>query len=278
MHLKGKVFQCFYHLYLKYRRAIGRRYYILKRTYRWYFGAEKWTQHRSELVFPIDVVQHQSILLRKLKAVDMHLQHNKIVNLKLAAAKIDGIVIHPGETFSFWKTVSAPTASKGYLTGLVLQNGKIGAGIGGGLCQMGNLLYWMALHTPLTIAERWRHSYDVFPDEGRTLPFGSGATLAYNYIDLQLRNDTSQPFQIKIWLSATDLHGSIYTTENWPETYEIIETDHQIRHEAWGGYSRHNRLERRISNREGTFLRTELVTENHALMMYQPFLEHAIRN
>ena len=45
---------------------------------------------------------------------------------------------------------------------------------GGGLCQLSNLIYWMTLHTPLTITERYRHSYDVFPDSNRTQPFGSG--------------------------------------------------------------------------------------------------------
>ena len=57
---------------------------------------------------------------------------------------------------------------------------------------MTNLIYWMTIHTELTIVERWRHGFDVFPDAGRTQPFASGATCAYNYIDLQIRNDTDQ--------------------------------------------------------------------------------------
>lgn len=203
----------------------------------------------------------------------MYLQYNKVTNLRLAAAKINDLVIQPGETFSFWKTVGNPKAYRGYLEGLVLENGRIGKGIGGGLCQMGNLLYWMALHSPLTVTERWRHSYDVFPDEGRSLPFGSGATLAYNYIDLQLRNDTGQSFQICIRLSDTHLHGQIRSTEPLNERYEVFEQEHSIRHEPWGGYSRHNRIARRVFEvATGVLLREEPVTENHALMMYQPFL------
>ena len=225
---------------------------------------------------PLEVIffQHKTPLIRPLKNVEMYLQENKVVNLRIAAAKINGLIIQPGETFSFWRTVGNPTARRGYLEGLVLENGKIGKGIGGGLCQMGNLLYWMALHSPLTVTERWRHSYDVFPDAGRTLPFGSGATLAYNYIDLQLRNDTLLPFQLHVWLSESHLHGDIRTTVQPAEYYEVFEMEHNIRHEPWGGYSRHNSIARRVFSAEtGALLREEPVTENHALMMYQPFLD-----
>ena len=82
---------------------------------------------------------------------NMKLQHNKITNLKLAIAKINGIIIQPGETFSVWKLVGRPTKQNGYLPGLTFSNGQLGEGIGGGLCQLGNLLYWMAIHTQLTV-------------------------------------------------------------------------------------------------------------------------------
>ena len=104
----------------------------------------------------------------------MYLQHNKVSNLRLAIQKLDKLIIKPGQLFSVWKLVGRPTILKGYLDGLVLNNGNIEKGIGGGLCQLGNLLYWMALHTPLSIVERWRHSYDVFPDINRTIPFACG--------------------------------------------------------------------------------------------------------
>jgi hypothetical protein len=87
-----------------------------------------------------------------------------------------------------------------YLPGVQLQGGQFIAKTGGGLCQLGNLLYWMTLHTPLLVTERWRHSFDVFPDTNRTLPFGSGATLAYNYIDLQIKNATTAPYLLHLWL------------------------------------------------------------------------------
>ncbi len=255
------------------RRRLGRWYYTWKRRWNWFWSDTKWAT-RQEAHLETSVFQHQSPLFRRLRALDMYLQVNKVTNLQLAAARINGVVIRPGETFSFWYLVGNPTARKGYLEGLVLENGQLRKGIGGGLCQMGNLIYWMALHTPLTVTERWRHSYDVFPDEGRSLPFGSGATLAYNYIDLQLRNDTPHDFQLAVWLSETDLQGVIRSNASTALRYEVFESEHFMRHEPWGGYSRHNQIRRRVFDKfSGNLLREEDVAENHALMMYQPFIE-----
>lgn len=203
----------------------------------------------------------------------MHLQYNKITNLQIAIANIDGVVIKPGETFSIWKMVGRPSARKGYKTGMMIHNGKVSEGVGGGLCQLGNLIYWMALHTPLTVTERWRHSFDVFPDVNRTIPFACGATLAYNYIDLQLTNYTDNCFKINLWLDEQYLHGSIASDQQAENTYNVYETDHHIIQQMWGGYTRHNRIWRKITNIATGETTEELVAENNAIMMYNPFLE-----
>lgn len=257
----------------KFRRTLGKEYFCLKQRMFWTFGRDRFATLKSGAELPYEVMRHQSVLLRKLKDVDMQLQHNKTTNLRLAADKIHGIVLKPGETFSFWRLVGRPTAAKGYLTGLTLSNGKIGTGVGGGLCQMGNLIYWMALHTPLTVVKRWRHSYDVFPDNNRLLPFGSGATLSYNYIDLQLRNDTDQLFQLNIWLSDKNLHGAICTDRSLNKVYKVYEKEHRFELQWWGGYTRHNQIWRKILDADSGETADELVTENHAIMMYNPLIE-----
>jgi len=258
------------------RTWLGKRYFTMRRYLKWYGGKTKFAKQQSEELLPVKIFEHQSILLRQLKDVDMHLQHNKIQNLKIAASPLHNLIIQPGETFSFWYRVGRTSKAKGYLTGMMLQNGKVVEGIGGGLCQMGNLIFWMALHTPLTVVERWRHSYDVFPDSNRTLPFGSGATLSYNYIDLQFKNETEQPFQLQIWLSEKHLHGAFLVQNEIPHFYKIIEKNHLIQGEAWGGYTRHNQIVRQVFNKKNnTLLKEELITENHAVMMYQPFLTDA---
>ncbi|MFN6946281.1 MAG: VanW family protein [Cytophagaceae bacterium] len=224
---------------------------------------------------PHMLIKHSSLLLRPLKDVDMQYQYNKITNLKLAIGRINNIIIPPGKIFSFWYLVGAPEKSKGYLKGLVLHNGSISYDYGGGLCQLGNLIYWMALHTPLSIAERWRHGYDVFPDVNRTLPFGSGATLAYNYIDLQLKNETDYTFQLTFDISGDHLHGRILCSDILTVNYEVYEKEHFFSQESWGGYTRHNVLCRKILNASSEAeLADEKVAENHAIMMYSPFLKN----
>lgn len=94
--------------------------------------------------------------MRQLRGEDLELQHNKITNLRLAVDRLDGIVLAPGETFSYWKLIGKPSRRKGYLEGMVLFLGQIGSDVGGGLCQLSNLIFWMTLHTPLTVVERYR--------------------------------------------------------------------------------------------------------------------------
>jgi vancomycin resistance protein VanW len=250
----------------------GKRYFTWKRYWTWYTRrGNKATKHRSEAL-PYKAAGHSTPLLRRLRNVDMQLQYNKIANLRLAVARLDGLVISPGETFSYWQTIGKPTRRKGYLDGMVLYYGGFRSGTGGGLCQLSNLIYWMTLHTPLTVTERHRHSYDVFPDEQRTQPFGSGATCAYNYLDLQLQNNTDRTYQLKLHLDDTHLYGEWRCDDKQLYHYEVYEAEHVIRLEPWGGYVRSNSIRRRVFTRSGELAGDEAVAENHALMMYSPLL------
>jgi vancomycin resistance protein VanW len=218
---------------------------------------------------PVTLVRHASVLRRRLLDLDPGLQETKIINLRLAAATIDGLVIRPGETFSFWNRVGPPTAKRGYVEGLILRGGKITAGIGGGLCQLSNLLYWMALHTPLDVAEQHHHGFDPFPDSGRVLPFGSGATIFWSYGDLRLHNPTDQPIQLRVCVGARLLHGLITTDRPWPLAYHVEEEGHRFVREPDGVVYRENELWRRIVNRRtGETVERTLVTRNHAVVGY----------
>lgn len=254
------------------RMFLGMNYFRMKRYFDWTFGGKKYAVQKDRHPFIHTVFQHQTPLLRRLKNVDMHLQYNKIKNLTLAAAKLNGIVINPGETFSYWRLIGKPTSRKGYLDGMVLFQGKVTAGVGGGLCQLSNLIYWMTLHTPLTVTERYRHSYDVFPDSNRNQPFGSGATCFYNYLDLQIRNDTNQTYQLLVSLTDTHLAGEWRAELPPTRTYEVYEKEHWITGGYWGGYVRHNTIHRRVFAMDKTRVNDEFITENHAFMMYEPLL------
>lgn len=193
------------------RLLCGRLWYTLLRYALWYFGGIRFARRRPAPECRCLHFAHRTPLLRKLRAVDMRYQHNKIVNLRIAAARLDGVVLRPGETLSYWRLIGRPTRRKGYLDGIVLFCGTFRPGVGGGLCQLSNLLFWMTLHTPLTVVERYRHSYDVFPDSGRTQPFGSGATCVYPYRDLMIRNDTPTTFRLRVAVGGEFLEGS-----GWP--------------------------------------------------------------
>jgi len=256
-----------------FRRTLGSCYFQLKRHLQWRFSNRKWACAYIDQPLEVLVFRHETPLFRKLKDVDMWMQHNKVNNLQIAAKKLDKIILQPGETFSLWRLVGKPTRRQGYLEGMLLDHGRVISSIGGGLCQLSNLIYWAALHTPLTITERHRHNYDVFPDSNRALPFGSGATCAYNYIDLQIYNPTNQPYQLLVYLTDTRLVGE-WRAERKPEyTYKVYEKDHWITQEYWGDYVRHNTIYRKVYNSRGELVDDQYITENHSIMMYQPLLE-----
>ena len=255
-----------------YRAHFGKIMYGLLRRTSWLTMHTRFAKQYSEAL-PYLHYTHQTPLLRQLKDVDMKYQYNKITNLRIAAKKMDGIVIHPGEIFSYWKLIGNPTKRKGYVEGMVLHNGQVGYGIGGGLCQLSNLIYWTALHSPLTVVERHRHGYDVFPDSDRTQPFGSGATCCYPHIDLMLQNNTTNDFQLSIQVGDEFLIGEWRTDVTPLVQYQIVEKNHRIIAEYWGGYTRCNELYRRTYDQSGNFLLQEKVAENNATMMYAPFIE-----
>ena len=223
----------------------------------------------ADTSLPVTLVRHASVLRRRLLDLDPRLQETKIVNLRLAAATIDGLLIRPGETFSFWDRVGAPIAERGFVEGLILRGGRITAGIGGGLCQLSNLLYWMAVHTPLGVVEQHHHGFDPFPDIGRVLPFGSGATIFWNYGDLRLANPTDQPLQLCARVGSTRLHGAVRTDRPWPVAYHVEEDGHRFVREADGVVYRENELWRRtVDRRTGDTVERTLLTRNHAIVGY----------
>ena len=257
----------------KLRLKLGKEYFILKRKLDWWRNRHAYSViDKNNNTCCYSHKKHQSVLLRQLKDVDMYLQYNKITNLRLAIEQLDGLIIKPNQRFSIWQKVGRPSKKRGFLEGLSLHNGQVGKDIGGGLCQLGNLIYWMVLHSDLTIIERWRHSFDVFPDVNRTIPFACGATLAYNYLDLQLLNKTNTTYRLNLWLDNEYLHGELLANTPLSYRYEIFETDHVIEQQWWGGYTRHNKIWQRKTHLLDNQIEEKLISENHAIMMYTPYL------
>lgn len=198
----------------------------------------------------------------------MHLQRNKVENLKIVAECLNGIVVRPGESFSFCRLVGKPTAKRGFLEGMELSMGKAQSGIGGGICQMANLLNWLVMHSPLTVTERSSHSFDPFPDQNRSIPFGTGCAIFYNYVDFRFRNDTERSFQLKLWMDENQLWGELVSDEEIAETYKVFEEGHAFVQEGTQWYRSNVIMRRVMVRRGGKFLRNEEVKRNFVRVMY----------
>ena len=233
-------------------------------------GRVVWAARHETDDLQVRVKQHGSLLLRELDPDRMHLQHNKVTNLRLATSRMDGLVIAPGETFSFNRVVGNCTRRKGYLDGIRLSNGAADAGVGGGICQLANLVHWMVLHSRLTVVERSEHSFDPFPDRGRVLPWGVGCSIVYNYVDLVVRNDTAHTFQLRTWVGERYLHGQLRSDVRPEHSYTVEARAEQFLRRD-GQVFRRNQIWRRvIDRRSGEQVGDELVKSNCALVVYVP--------
>ena len=191
----------------------------------------------------------------------------KVTNIMLACNKINGIVIHPGETFSYWKTVGMPKKKDGYKEGLVFILDGFGKGIGGGLCQMANMIHYLVLNSPLEVTELHHHSDAMFPDERRRVPFGTGTSVSWRNLDYRFKNDTDQPVQIVIWQDDETLYGELRSLHPYEHTWSVVEED--------AGYVKENGVFYRISKvyqlchgNDGNIIDRRLILNNHSRVLY----------
>ena len=133
-------------------------------------------------------------------------------NLSLAAGKINGTVIMPGETFSYNKVVGERTIAAGYKEAKVYENGKVVDGLGGGICQISSTLYNSVLYANLEIVNRANHYF-------LTSYVGAGrdATVVYGAIDFKFRNNRKYPIKVqcsvKNGIAKIDIYGIKEETE-----------------------------------------------------------------
>ena len=253
-----------------YRISLGKEY-----TLRWlrdWMGHDTFAARRQAAPLPYMVQAHRSLMVRPLVGVDLQLQKNKVRNLQLAAPSIDGLLIHPGETFSFWKRVGHCTAKKGYLEGLALANGKPVTAVGGGLCQLANLIHWLVLQSPLTVTELHHHTDAIFPDSGRRVPFGTGTSVFYNNVDYRFYNATNETFQLRIWLEEGDLCGELRSDQPQAFLYRIEERDHHYSKEP-DGYYRNSEIWKKVIRRQPRQVVSEtMIFKNHSRVLFDPAL------
>ena len=243
---------------------------ILKRHLKDFIHKIRFAKERTTDNLPVVIYRHNSLIRRRLGNVNMQLQENKATNLALAVKNIDGLLICPGETFSVWKQIGRTTERKGYKEGLVIAKGAPGQGIGGGLCQLSNLIHWMVLHSDLTIAEHHHHdALDLFPDYGRQIPFGTGTSISYNYIDYRVRNDTSNTYQLRLWVDGEYLRGELRAVDPQPHTFHIHAENEYFSREGDVIYRNGQVYRDTIDASTGNVIESQLIRTNHARVMYE---------
>jgi vancomycin resistance protein VanW len=256
---------------LLYRMAVHA--YRLRRRLRWRveeLSGRRTASVQAEERLPFRVKKHESRLLRQLGQSEMWLQHNKVKNLAIALQPIHGLLIRPGETFSFWRRVGPPTRERGFIEGMEISRGEARPGVGGGICQIANVLHWLVLHSPLVVTERSTHSYDPFPDQGRSIPYGTGCSVFFNYVDFQFHNPTPITFQLCLSLTDRFLVGDLRSSEQIALAYTVMEKDSAFSRVGELFY-RHNTLWRQVRERRtGRFLQEEFIKKNLVRVMYVP--------
>ena len=154
---------------------------------------------------------------------------NRTTNLRLAANKINGTVIMPGETFSYNKVVGPRTRANGYKNAAIYENGQVTDGIGGGICQVTTTLYNAVVFSNLEIVSRQNHSFVPSYVTG-----GRDATVAYGSIDFKFKNNRNYPVKIKASVSGGVATVSIYGLKT-KDDYKISITTKRIG--SYGGYT-----------------------------------------
>ncbi|MDO5560709.1 MAG: VanW family protein [Oscillospiraceae bacterium] len=230
---------------------------------------KKFAKEKRGTHLPVLIYSHNSLMRRKLGNSEPELQENKVVNLTLSAPRVSGIVIKPGEEFSFWKLVGPCSRRRGYMEGLVISSGKTDKGTGGGMCQFTNLIHWLVLHTPLEITEHHHHDgVDLFPDYGRQVPFGTGTSVFFNYLDYRFKNNTQYEYQIIVYTTKKYLHGEIRSQRPQELKYHISSEDECFVREDDGIYRTGIVKRRSIDKKTGNTVSEEVIKENHAKVMY----------
>ena len=151
---------------------------------------------------------------------------NRKTNVKLSASVCDGVVLLPGEVFSYNNTTGSRTADKGYLPAPSYVGGKSTDEVGGGICQTSSTIYYAALNSNLKIVERHNHMFAV-----GYVPDGMDATVWYGASDFRFENDTEYPIKIVTEYKNSRLTVKIYGTKT--DDLYVKMTNKELSSTAW---------------------------------------------
>lgn len=142
---------------------------------------------------------------------------DRTTNLKLAANKINGQVVMPGEIFSYNKSVGKRTIAAGYKEAAIYENGEVTSGLGGGICQISTTLYNAVIKAGMLIEERRNHIF--VPSYANA---GKDATVAWGSIDFKFENRREYPIKIEAFVDNGIAKVNIYGLKT-NEEYDIYD-------------------------------------------------------
>lgn len=142
---------------------------------------------------------------------------NRAANVVLAASKINGVVLNPGERFSYNKIVGPRTVAAGFKIAHVYEGDRVVDGVGGGICQVSSTLYNTVLLSDLKIVSRTNHSMPV-----AYVPMGRDATVSYGSIDFVFENNKNYPVRIVSKSANRNLTIAIYGVKEDDTIVEIV--------------------------------------------------------
>jgi vancomycin resistance protein YoaR len=141
---------------------------------------------------------------------------NRGINIAIAANTINGIILMPGEVFSYNQVIGDTTPDKGYKLGGSYLNGELVQSYGGGICQVSSTLYNTVLYANLEIVLRYNHSSTV-----GYVPASRDATVSYGGKDFKFKNSRNYPIKISATATNGVLKIEIYGIKE-EEEYEVV--------------------------------------------------------
>ncbi|MBQ8526159.1 MAG: VanW family protein [Clostridia bacterium] len=142
---------------------------------------------------------------------------NRAANVELAASKINGVVLNPGERFSYNGVVGPRTVAAGFKVAHVYEGDRVVDGVGGGICQVSSTLYNTVLLADLKVVSRTNHSMPV-----GYVPLGRDATVSWGTIDFVFENNKKYPVKIVATSANRKLTISMYGVKEDDTVIEIV--------------------------------------------------------
>ena len=190
-----------------------------------HFDKNHYAMCKEGSLLPIKVFEAGPITAGRDHTSSPQLIADKLHNLKLAVEALNKLVIRPNETFSFWQLVRHAGLSHTITEGFPQKHGNIDSDYGDGLCQLSSLLFWLFLHSPLTVIERHPHSLMECFEGELSIPAGMDAAVCEGWLDLKVKNETGYSYQLLLSVDEDQLYGSILSDKWTVFVYEVYHQD-----------------------------------------------------